>query len=277
MKSLLLGLALLASFAASAQTTNTYTFANLDDSSGWNICSGSCAGGKSPRKANFYLNQSPSIDANGSIEFYVQGGAWTDVLFYHPVGPNDAVSNFQTDFYFQVSSSSTKYSQAFEFDTYQFVNDIATFVPGAPGPVEFMFGTQCDYSQNGGVWDIWDQYHGQWIPQYTMPCVNPSQPAFKPNVWYHVTEAFHRTAVDVNDPYGGLSFDSIHVVEYGNGTGSAATSDYTYSMNIVEPAGPLPSGWNSQIGTQMQLDLNGSATPKTVVTEHADQVTLTTW
>lgn len=277
MKSLLLGVALLVSFAASAQTT-TYTYSNLDDNSGWNICSGSCAGGKSPRKAKFYLNQSPSLDVNGSIEFYVQGGAWTDVLFYHPVGPNNPVSNFQTDFYFQVSGSSTQYGQAFEFDTYQFINDVATYVPGgAPGPAEFMFGTQCDYSQNGGVWDIWDQYHGQWIPQYNMPCVNPTQSSFKPNVWYHVTQKFHRTASGLGYPYGGMSFDSIHVVEYANGTSSTATSDYTYSMNIVEPAGPLPTGWSDQLGTQLQIDLNGQATSRTVVTEHADLLTLTTW
>ncbi len=275
MKNVLLGMCLLVSFAALAQTTTTYP--NLDDNSGWYICSGSCAGGTSPRKAKFYLNQSPSIDANGSIEFYVQGGAWTDVLFYHPVGPNNPASNFQVDFYFQLSGSSARYGQAFEFDTYQFINDVATYVPGAPGPVEFMFGTQCDYSQNGGVWDIWDQYHGQWIPLYNMPCVNPTQAQFKPNVWYHVTETFHRTGVGINDPYGGMSFDSIHIVEYGNGYSNGATSDYTYNINTVEPAGPLPSGWSDQLGTQFQIDLNGQATPRTVITEYADEITLTVW
>ncbi len=271
----LLAVALLMCSAAWAQTTppsNAVIFADNDDNSNWLICSGSCAGGASPIQANFYLNQQPALDG-GSIEFYILGRSWTDVLFYHPLGAHNSLSNFQTDFYFQLSSSSATLGQAFEFDTYQFINNVT----GALGPVEFMFGTQCDYGKNGGVWDIWNQDQGAWIPRYDMPCVNPGQPKFTPNIWYRITWNFHRTAPGTNLPYGGLSYDSVRILEYGNGVGSTATSDHTYTLNTVEAAGALPAGWSDQLGVQFQIDFNGQAHKKASITEYADKITLTAW
>lgn len=276
MKHPLLAFALLMCCVAWAQTapsSSATIYSNIDDDSTWYICSGSCAGGANPIKAAFYLNQpTPSLDG-ASTEFYVLGRSWTDVLFYHPLGANNAKSNFQTDFYFQLSSSSATLGQAFEFDTYQFINNVA----GALGPVEFMFGTQCDYAQNGGVWDIWNQDQGHWIPIYSMPCVNPGQARFNPNVWYRVTWSFHRTDPGPNLPYGGLSYDSVRIVEYGAGIGNTPSSDYTYKVNTVESAGALPTGWSDQLGVQFQIDFNGQARGKGSITEYVDKVTLTAW
>jgi hypothetical protein len=87
-------------------------------------------------------------------------------------------------------------------------------VAGALGPAEFMWGTQCDYSQNGGVWDIWSQDQGKWVPMYSMPCVNPNRSKFRTGAWYHVIWSLHRVAPGLNLPYGGMSFDSVRIVEY---------------------------------------------------------------
>ncbi|MGI9103702.1 MAG: hypothetical protein ACR2IF_14785 [Terriglobales bacterium] len=282
--------AVLFSTAAPAQSNlppvGATVYSNIDDTTSpytWQICSGSCAGGANPQTATFTLNQAtPSLDGS-STKFYVQGGAWTDVLFYHHLGANDGASNFQTDYWFMLDSNETTIGQAIEFDTYQF---LVNFEGVSGKNSEFMFGSQCDYAQYGGVWDIWDQYAGHWIPQSNMPCVNPTQNRFKPNVWYHVTQNFSRLPSTATHPYGEMSFNSFHVVEYA-ADNTTITSDYTYNMNLVTGAGQLPSGWGHQMGVQFQMDFNGSATTgrshgkkataPSSMTEWVDQVSLTVW
>ncbi len=282
MRSFLFATIVLVSFAGWAQNTpsaGATVYPNIDDQTtpyNWTICNGSCAGGARAQVATFSLDQAqPALDG-ASTKFYVQGKAWTDVLFYHHLGANDAVANFQTDFWFQLDNNSTLIGQAFEFDTYQFLVNLG----GVQGlNSEFMFGTQCDYGQYGGVWDIWDQLNGHWIPIPGMPCVNPSQNHFRPNVWYHVTWNFDRLAPTSSAPYGQMSFNSVHVVGYA-ADNTNITSDYTYNINTIEPAGPLPSGWGHQMGVQFQIDLNGKAHTKgypSSITEWADEVTLTVW
>ncbi len=267
----LLALALLVGSTAGAQTV----YSNIEQNSNWKLCTGPCAGGTQPISANVYLNQrKPSLDGK-STQLYEQGNAWADALFIRELGANNAVSRFQTDFYFYLSNSATKIGQAFEFDTFQFINNVA----GAPGPVEFMWGTQCDYGQNGGVWDIWSQDLGQWIPMYGMPCVNLSQSKFLTGVWYHVIWNLHRVAPGLNMTYGGMSYDSVRIIEYG-GSRNTITSDHTYTVNSVQRAGPLPSGWSDQLGVQFQIDLNGQANTSgypNAISEWLDKVTLRTW
>jgi hypothetical protein len=277
MKRLPAALVLLLSCAAWAQIppSNATVYNNIEDNSNWKLCPGPCAGGAQPISYSVNLNQSwPSRDGN-STGLYVKGGAWTDVLFIRELGANNATSNFQSDFFFYLSGSANRIGQAFEFDTFQFIN----VVPGAPGPVEFMWGTQCDYSQNGGVWDIWDQDLGQWMPMYNMPCVNPNRSKFKTGVWYHVIWSLHRVPPGLNLPYGGMSFDSVRIVEYAGSYGSVS-SDYTYNPNTVQRAGPLPIGWSDQLGVQFQIDLNGNANTSgypNSITEWVDKVKLSAW
>lgn len=284
MKCFLTGIILLFTLAAAGQTNlpsrGATVYPNVDDTTSpytWQICSGSCAGGANPTTATFTMNQvTPSLDGS-STKFYVQGGAWTDVLFYHPLGANDGVSNFQTDFWFMLDSNETQFGQAFEFDTYQFLVNFE----GVPGKnVEFMFGTQCDYAVSGGVWDIWDQLNGHWIPQNNMPCVNPGQNRFKPNVWYHVTQNFSRGQSTSSMPYGQMAYNWFEIVEYASDN-TTITSDHTYSISLTTGAGALPSGWAHQMGVQFQMDFNGQAKKKgkwtSAMTEWVDQVSLTVW
>jgi hypothetical protein len=270
-------LALLLCCAAAAQTPprNAKVYSNIEQSSNWKLCTGACAGGTDPISVNILLNQrSPSRDGN-STGLYVQGNAWTDALFIRELGAYNTAQNFQSDFYFYQSSSASKIGQAFEFDTFQFLNN----VQGAPGPVEFMWGTQCDYSQNGGVWNIWDQDLGQWIPMYNMPCVNPYRAQFRTGVWYRVIWTLHRVPPGTNLTYGGMSFDSVRIIEYGGYRGRVS-SDHTYQVNSVRRAGPLPSGWSDQLGVQFQIDLNGNANTSgypNAITEWVDKVNLSAW
>jgi len=275
MKRLLLVFMLLASCAAVAQVT----FNDIDQTTPWKICSGGCAGGTDPYAYGVYPNQSsPSRDGR-STALQVRGPAWTDVLFIRELGPLNAASNFQSEYWFYLSNSATTIGQAFEFDTFQFINNLPT--PNGPQNVEFMFGAQCDYGQNGGVWDIWDQNVGHWIPQYNMPCVSPSRSKFRTGVWYRITWTLHRVPPGTNLTYGGMSYDSVRVTEYGNPNNrNTVTSNYTYHFNTITAAGPLPAGWSDQLGVQWQIDLNGnSGAPgySNTITEWIDLAKLTAW
>jgi hypothetical protein len=277
MKPLLASLALLVCCAAWAQTppSNAKVYNNIEQSSNWKLCTGACAGGTQPISTAVNLHQtSPSRDGN-STGLYVQGRAWTDALFIRELGAYNTASNFQSDFFFYLSSSASKIGQAFEFDTFQFINNVA----GAPGPVEFMWGTQCDYSQNGGVWNIWNQDLNAWVPMYSMPCVNPNRSKFRTEVWYRVIWSLHRVPPGLNLTYGGMSFDSVRIVEYA-GSDGGVSSDYTYRVNSVQRAGPLPAGWSDQLGVQFQIDFNGQANTRgypNSITEWVDKVTLSAW
>ncbi|MGZ4817148.1 MAG: hypothetical protein ACXVY9_08710 [Terriglobales bacterium] len=281
MKRVLFVLALLASCAALAQTPppNAQVFSNIDDTSPWKICVGPCAGGTQPYQYSVTPNvSSPSRDG-ASTALYVNGPAWTDVLFIRELGPHNSASNFQSDTSFYLSNSSKSIGQAFEFDTFQFINNVRT-PSGNLVNVEYMFGTQCDYSQNGGVWSIWSQTPGQWVPQYEMPCVNPNHSKFRPGVWYRIIWNLHRVPPDSEGlTYGGMSYDSVRIIEYG-GNNRSVSSDTTYTVNSVQSAGALPAGWSDQLGVQFQVDLNGisgaNGYPNSI-TEWVDSVKLSAW
>ena len=265
---LVLALLLLASAAwATTPPTTATVFSNIDDqvgrdngsgSVGWGWCT-TCAGGATSATTFWMLqNQTtPSLDGT-STEFYTDGSAYSNVLFWYNVGAHDTASNFQTDFWVQIDQNSTVIGQAFEFDTYQFVNGR-----------QFMFGTQCDYSK-GYVWDVWSQAKTQWIPT-TIPCDLVKKQALTPNVWYHITWNFHRA--------GKLEYyDSITVVRYDSAMN--VVSNVTYSASISQGSAKLPAGWINNLGVQFQMDLNGNAgvgSNPTTMTEHIDNVTLTAW
>jgi hypothetical protein len=110
--------------------------------------------------------------------------------------------------------------------------------------------------------------------------VNPNRAQFRTGVWYHIGWKLHRVAPGVNLPYGGMSFDSVRIIEYGNPRNpNTVTSDYTYQVNTVTRAGQLPAGWSDQLGVQWQVDLNGSSGYGIYdsISEWIDQAKLTAW
>jgi hypothetical protein len=182
----------------------------------------------------------PSVDG-ASRDFYINGTEYTDGLWWYKVGPNDAVSNFQLDFW--VYFSNTKQAQAMEFDTFQF-----------NGSNEYMFGTQCDNAY--GTWDVWNAGGGKWAH------TNFKCNQFQASKWYHVTLKFHRSTPDNFEHY-----DSITIQPAGSFLKS------TYNFNLAYASEPLPPGWSENMGIQFQLDVGPTGTP---LEAWVDEVTLTT-
>lgn len=253
MKHLILCLMLAACSAAWGQTS---TYSNLDDSAildpgggtyGWGWCT-TCAGGMNEDQVTLWTaaNQTrPSLDG-GSREFYISGPAYGDGLWWYKVGPNDSATAFVFDFWANFGGG-TKGAQALEFDVFQFV-----------AGTRYMFGTQCDYHL--GVWDVWDQAArngaGAWVPT-PFAC-----PQFKPNTWYHIALAFHRS------PDALVHYDTIKVDQYGP---KGIVSTYSYNVNLTEGSGPMPAGWAENLGVQFQMDIGPTGT---TMTEYVDRVTL---
>lgn len=253
MTKLLICIAVLACTTALAQQT---TYSNLDDKNdldpgggtyGWGWCT-FCAGGQNEDTASIWtapFQTTPSRDGS-SRQFHISGLSYANGLWWYKVGPNDNVSNFRFDFWVQLDSG-TKGAQAIEFDVFQYV-----------GSQRFMFGTQCNYFY--GVWDIWDEASTRWL-RTSVPCSS-----LKPNVWYHVTETFHRTA-DTKQHY-----DSLTVVQYNNR--NKVVSNKSYTLNLTTSSGPLPSGWSENMGVQFQMDIGPNGT---TMNEWVDRVNLTVW
>ena len=251
--------------SASASVAVATVYTHLDHSTtldggggtGWGWCgTPTCAGGSSVATQKLSWGPQPALDG-GSAQFMVSGSAWADGLWWYKVGRNDSVSHFQNDFWVNVSQGASSYSQALEFDTFQFV-----------GPTEYMFGTECNYSNgyNSGTWDVWNQGTHHWT-HTSFAC-----PGFVPGDWYHVTWNFNRTS----DQYE--HYNSV-IVEHYDSTGTTLLETSNTTINMALPSGPLPSGWNDNLGLNFQLDINGvpgsngTATYTTVV----DKVTLTVW
>ena len=255
MNKLALYLALLLSSAALGQTK--YPYPNIDDSTavddslagaiGWGSCVTCAGGGGNATISSSPFQTRPSMDGT-SRDFYINGAAYTNGLWWYKVGPNDSVSNFNFDSWVFFNSG-TQYAQALEFDTFQFISG-----------QEYMFGTQCNYALPG-TWSVWNQGGHQWVP------TNVACTRFKFNTWYHLIWTFHRTSPDNYEHY-----DSLTIEQY-NGAGKLASSN-TYNFNIALPSGPTPSGWTDNLGVQFQMDIGPTGTS---MEEWVDEVTLTVW
>jgi len=214
---------------------------------GWGSCV-PCAGGSSDNAtlSSSPFQTSPSVDGS-SRDFYINGEAYSDGLWWYKVGPNDAATNFQEDFWLNVAAN-TESAQALEFDTYQF-----------KGGREYMFGTQCDYASH--TWDVWNSEALKWN-HTDIPCKK-----FSPNTWYHLTFNFHRTSPDDYEHY-----DNLTIVEY-NRAGKILARN-VYSFNKAFPAQWTPRGWSDDLGVQFQMDIGGAGGQ---MREWVDEVSLTAW
>ncbi len=241
-------------FVVASITMYAQTYSNIDDSTyvddglagavGWGSCV-TCAGGSSDAVISTAPFQtSPSVDGS-SRDFYIDGAAGANGLWWYKVGPNDAVSNFEFDFWVYVASN-TSYAAALEFDTFQFNKG-----------VEYMFGTRCNYES--GKWDVWNMGEKEWV-QSSFHCAE-----FRPDTWYHLSWKFHRTSPNNYEHYDSLT------IEQPGSHGRLSTT--TYNFNLAFPSGPMPSGWTENMGVQFQMDIGGTGA---TLEEWVDEVTLTT-
>lgn len=222
---------------------------------GWGSCV-TCAGGVANGTASIASSPfmtRPSVDG-ASRDFYINGSAYTNGLWWYKVGINDAASNFRMDFWLMVTSD-TQHAQALEFDVFQLNKQITQYATGT----EFMFGTQCNYAAR--VWDVWDASHYKWF--HTGVACNQ----FKPDNYYRISLNFHRSSKDNYEHY-----DSVAIVQYDSH--GRLVSNKTYNWNLAFPSGPLPAGWGEDMGLQFQMDIGNAGAS---MTEYVDGVTLTAW
>jgi hypothetical protein len=195
-------------------------FNNIQNRSNWHSCHDPACSGGSGEGTDWMaqFQRTPSRD-DSSTEFY-NDGSWGNTLWTQKLGANDNVRNFLWDFYFYVDSESESYTQALEFDAFQFISGY-----------NYMIGSQCDYGR--GHWDTWNEASGHWI-QTSISC-----PKFSPNTWHHIQ--WYMTT----NP-------SAHQYTYH----TLVVDGHSYAVNYTGSAQNLH--WGDNLGVQWQLDDNAT-------------------
>lgn len=166
---------------------------NIQDMPSWVSCSAvigannTCAAGLGTAQSTLTLHQSsPSLD--GSAAKFTLGGnhAYSNELYWTPLGGGNSVSHFTYDLWFYIDNGDAP--QSLEFDVNQ-----------AFGGTRWTWGSQCDFNDTHH-WDIWDPLNGVWRST-SIPCNHfPSQ------TWIHliwnlerVGNQVHYISLDVAD------------------------------------------------------------------------------
>lgn len=157
---------------------------NIQDRPAWVSCSAvivsaTCAAGLGVAQSSLSLHQSsPSLD--GSAAKFSLGGshAYSNELYWIPLGGGDNVSHFTYDLWFYIDDGNAP--QSLEFDVNQ------TF-----GGTRWTWGTQCDFNDTH-LWDIWDPLNEVWKPT-SVPCDH-----FPSNTWIHLIWHFERIGNQVH-------------------------------------------------------------------------------
>lgn len=173
---------------------------------------------------------SPSKDGSSMAQSFTSAaGGNTDVLATYKAGKDDLTSVFVSDFWFY--SAEAAVIGQFEFDTFLFSKS---------ENIEYMFGTQCN--KVSGRWQIWGNTWIDVVP--TLPC------SVTASTWHHITETFHRVPGDINQCAGKpcMYFDRI------------TFDGIPHDINMKEPAATLPTGWDSAVGLQFQINIPGANT-----------------
>ena len=231
---------------ASLFAQNRRTYSNLDDQTGvdsgtgtpgWGSCS-TCAGGQnSTTQFSTSLVGSPATDGQSRQFFLYAPSPYTNALWWYKLGLTSTATRFRFDFRFYIDQNAATNAQAFEFDTFQFINGR-----------QDVFGLQCNVASR--TWDVWNGGAGAWV-RTQLACSTPT-----PNAWHRLTLNYHRTS-DLNMHYDSLSLDGVSV-----------------SLGYTEPSGVLPAGWGNNFGVQFQLDTGANGGQ---VTMWVDNVSLSTW
>ena len=171
--------------------------------------------------------------------------SFTNALWVYRAGALDTAVNFTSSFCVYLGANSA-YAGSFEYDMFDFSSSTNT---------EFMWGVQ--WNQTSSVWQVFNQAAGHWVnTSVTTPLAY--------STWNCLSFANHRVAGDTNSCSGHpcMYYDSITI----NGAKT--------SWALAEPAGTLPSGWNSAVGFQFQIDI-GSISGAETVDEYVDLANFT--
>ncbi len=157
---------------------------NIQDRTNWVSCSAqiagsTCAAGLGVAQSSLALDQSsPSLDGSAAKFSLAGTHAYSNELYWTPLGGGNNVSHFSYDLWFYIDNGGAP--QSLEFDVNQ------TF-----GGTRWTWGTQCDFDQTHH-WDIWDPLHGLWMPT-SVPCNH-----FPSNTWIHLVWKVERVGNQVH-------------------------------------------------------------------------------
>jgi hypothetical protein len=202
--------------------TTATPFPHIEDLKGWLSCADSSCSSSPPVSPMFSQNNaSPSLDGSAIAASVANGPPFWGILWYKHLGPQNAATNVEAEWSFQINPGAVP--QALEFD----------FPIWAAGK-SFYFGTQC---VPGNSWQYWipgTTNHG-WhnIPQAACPAVQTG--VWHTLRWYGTVSANSFTyvameidgkqiAVNITVPAGATNFADEFTVQFqfdgtGKGTG----------------------------------------------------------
>jgi len=169
------------------------------------------------------------------MEVSITGPQYSNALWTYHAGTDDSATSFSTSLWVYPSGQASV-AGSFEFDQFDFSKSTG---------IEFMWGSQCN--QVNHLWQVFDQLHGHWI-NTTVPC------SLAANEWHPVRWDVHRVSGDTDRCSGKpcMYYDTLTL------------DGVVHPVNAVYPAGPLPNGWSSAVGFQVQIDIGATGSPVTV-------------
>jgi hypothetical protein len=165
---------------------------DIQDRTDWLSCSAvfqsgaECAAGLGTAVSSLTQHEKTPSLGGSSAKFSLSGPtAYSNELYWNPLGGGDNVTHFTLDLWFYVDSGDAP--QALEFDVNQ------TF-----GGTRWTWGSECDFNDTGR-WNIWDDLHGMWVPT-AVACNH-----FPSDTWIHLIWTLERVGDQVH--YITLSVD----------------------------------------------------------------------
>jgi hypothetical protein len=178
---------------------------DIQDRTNWVSCSAviagsTCAAGHGVAESTLSLDQAtPSLDGSAAKFSLAGSHAYSNELYWTPLGGGSNVSHFSLDLWFYVDVGDAP--QSLEFDVNQ------TF-----GGTRWTWGSQCDFDQTHH-WTIWDPLNEVWVPT-SVACNH-----FPSNTWIHLIWTLERVG------------NQVHYI-------TLSVADQTYSVDTYYTAQP---------------------------------------
>ena len=188
-----------------------------------------------PIKTSHTINhKSPTKDGR-AMKVSITGQRYTNALWTHVAGHEDKARSMSMSLWVYPTGK-TSAAGAYEYDLFNFSRSTGT---------EFMWGSQCNLVNHR--WQIWDQLHGRWMN-------TPVRCSLAPNRWHSIRWDVHRVHGDTDRCSGQpcMYYDTLTV------------DHHVHAVNARYPAGPLPQGWSSAVGFQVQIDIGLTKAPVTI-------------